>query len=231
MPNSAIEKYISTVAMAFCSAPPVTCIMVRKLTDMKYRAKCRKTLERPKGSTNSITPIARAACKGLRPSPLSFLQKDGIMAMVSTAKRVLPLAAATCSGVSTNGISLILFRISGSSWIDLYRAVTSFALAAIVNTFQWDWEGEDIIISLGATCNGLRPSPLSFLQKDGIMAMVSTANSVVPFAAATCSGVSTNGISLIFFRISGSYWIDLYRAVTSFSLAAFVSTSQWDWEG
>nr|GLL35481.1 hypothetical protein Itr_chr09CG11430 [Ipomoea trifida] len=34
-----------------------------------------------------------------------------------------------------------------------------------------------------ATCNGLRPSPLSFLQKDGIMAMVSTANSVVPFAA------------------------------------------------
>nr|GMD37518.1 hypothetical protein Iba_chr09eCG10100 [Ipomoea batatas] len=82
-----------------------------------------------------------------------------------------------------------------------------------------------------ATCNGLRPSPLSFLQKDGIMAMVSTANSVVPFAAATCSGVSTNGISLIFFRISGSYWIDLYRAVTSFSLAAFVSTSQWDWEG
>nr|GMD39009.1 hypothetical protein Iba_chr09fCG9500 [Ipomoea batatas] len=215
------------------------------------------------------------------------------MAMVSTAKRVLPLAAATCNGVSTNGISLILFRISGSSWIDLYRAVTSFALAAIVNTFQWDWEGEDII-SLGppkptkqhseslqtpginrhmhwgfalnrhilnsfgarhqkinqhlqflvitiltvsrrpfsrATCNGLRPLPLSFLQKDGIMAMVSTAKRVLPFAAATCSGVSTNGISLILFRISGSYWIDLYRAVTSFSLAAVVNTSQWDWEG
>nr|GMD30826.1 cleavage stimulation factor subunit 50 isoform X1 [Ipomoea batatas] len=42
----------------------------------------------------------KAACNGLRPSPLSFLQKEGIMAMVSTAKRVLPFAAATCNGAA-----------------------------------------------------------------------------------------------------------------------------------
>nr|GMD82104.1 hypothetical protein Iba_chr13fCG4840 [Ipomoea batatas] len=79
----------------------------------------------------SRCPFCRARCNGLRPSQFSFLENDGVKLIISAAKMVLPCDAATCSGVSANGVSSISLRIFGLSRIVSYRISTLFSLAAV----------------------------------------------------------------------------------------------------